>query len=371
MIGWEQAADKLIKVLNKAGYEAYIVGGAVRDRILQRPVKDIDLTTNASIESVQQLFPHHIDVGAKHGTVLVQKSGNRSPGSIEEDLSLRDYTINAMAINSEGVLIDPFDGKKDLHHKVLKVVNHCKKRLTEDPLRSLRGVRFSLHYDLQFDPFTKSLIDSTAPMINQIAVERIRSELDKIASEHLSKEKVSVLIHSSVIQQLPHFFSNKSEWLNKIQTYKMPFSIDRPLELWLMATIENRNSHAFHYYRCSNKLKKEAIHLTKAFHDLIHREWTNELVYRIGYKNIPIIEKLRALWLGEEKKVSDVYTIYGLLPIKNRQELVINGKDIVSFFPNIRGSLIGEYLRNIEHAVVNQEVKNNKNDIFEWLKRRV
>ena len=154
----------IIKNLQRHGYEAYAVGGCVRDSVLNRKPEDWDITTSAKPEQVKRIFRRTVDTGIEHGTVtvLIGKDGfevttyrvdglyedGRHPkevtftNQLEEDLKRRDFTINAMAYNDEARLVDPFGGMKDLNSHLIRCVGEPKERFSEDALRILRAVRF-------------------------------------------------------------------------------------------------------------------------------------------------------------------------------------------------------------------------------------
>lgn len=189
------------------GYEAYIVGGCVRDSVLSRKPEDWDITTSATPEQVKSLFPRTVDTGIEHGTVtvLVGKSGfevttyridgdyedSRHPKSVTftrnliEDLKRRDFTINAMAYNDEDRLIDPFGGMKDLNSHLIRCVGDPKERFSEDALRILRAVRFSAQLEFPIEEHTAAAIPELVPTLKKISAERIRTELVKLlVSDH-------------------------------------------------------------------------------------------------------------------------------------------------------------------------------------------
>lgn len=192
----------IIEILNQNGYEAYIVGGCVRDCLLSVEPKDWDITTNALPEDILKLFKHTVPTGLKHGTVTVilnekqfevttfridgEYLDNRHPkeviftDSLTEDLSRRDFTINAMAYNESIGLVDKFNGQKDLNSKIIRAVGDPDLRFNEDALRELRAVRFSsqLNFDIDKDTFISIL--KNAALIQKISAERIKDELCKI-----------------------------------------------------------------------------------------------------------------------------------------------------------------------------------------------
>ncbi|MCR5279475.1 MAG: CCA tRNA nucleotidyltransferase [Lachnospiraceae bacterium] len=195
-------AAKIIKVLEDAGHEAYVVGGCVRDSLLGRVPNDWDITTSAEPMKVKALFKRTFDTGIAHGTVSVlmgkeiyevttyridgEYEDSRHPkevsftGSLTEDLKRRDFTINAMAYNPEKGLVDEFGGIDDLENKVIRCVGNATERFSEDALRILRALRFSAQLDYTIEKETKEAIKDLAPTLKNISAERIREELEKL-----------------------------------------------------------------------------------------------------------------------------------------------------------------------------------------------
>lgn len=201
-INLPEKVNIIINCLQKHGFEAYAVGGCVRDSILGREPQDWDITTSAKPEQVKELFSHTIDTGIQHGTVTVmldhegfEVTTYRIDGEYEdarhpkeviftsqliEDLKRRDFTINAMAYNDKDGLVDAFDGIGDLQRKVIRCVGNPMERFTEDALRILRAVRFAAQLDCVIDPDTEAAITKLAPNLSKISAERIQVELVKL-----------------------------------------------------------------------------------------------------------------------------------------------------------------------------------------------
>lgn len=197
-----QNVKYIINELKINGHKAYAVGGCVRDMIRGLEPNDWDITTSARPEEIERIFSKTIATGIKHGTITVvitkeayevttfrtesEYEDFRRPKSvefvsdIEEDLSRRDFTINAMAYNEEDGLIDPFDGKVDLKNGIIRAVGKAEKRFSEDALRMLRAVRFSSRFGFHIEENTYNAIKKCAPLINNISKERIREELTGI-----------------------------------------------------------------------------------------------------------------------------------------------------------------------------------------------
>lgn len=192
----------IIQNLQLHGYEAYAVGGCVRDSILARRPEDWDITTSARPEEIKKLFKRTVDTGIEHGTVtvLIGKDSyevttyridgayedSRHPKevrftrSLEEDLRRRDFTINAMAYNDEVRLVDIFGGMQDLNHHLIRCVGDPKERFSEDALRILRAVRFSSQLNFPIESKTAEAVKELAPTLKNISAERIQAELVKL-----------------------------------------------------------------------------------------------------------------------------------------------------------------------------------------------
>lgn len=195
-------AKEIIEKLNKEGYEAYVVGGCVRDMLLGREPGDWDITTSALPWQVKQIFRRTIDTGIRHGTVTVMfgKEGyevttyridgqyldGRHPESVvftpdlREDLKRRDFTINAMAYNSQRGIVDEFGGQEDLKAGIIRCVGNPVDRFSEDALRILRAVRFSAQLGFRIEKGTYEAIVTIGPNLVHVSRERIQMELTKL-----------------------------------------------------------------------------------------------------------------------------------------------------------------------------------------------
>lgn len=213
----------IIHTLTAAGFEAYAVGGCIRDSLLGRIPQDWDITTSAFPEQVKALFRKTIDTGIKHGTVtvLMDREGfevttYRIDGEYEdarhpkeviftrnltEDLKRRDFTINAMAYNESNGLVDAFDGAGDLKRRVIRCVGNPRERFTEDALRMLRAVRFGAQLGFSIEEHTKVAIGELAPSLKRISAERIQTELVKLlVSDH--PEEVRTLYETGISREI-------------------------------------------------------------------------------------------------------------------------------------------------------------------------
>ena len=224
----DRNTGKILEMLESAGFEAYMVGGCVRDMMMGRIFHDTDITTNARPDEVAEVFSGYriIPTGIKHGTVTVLSEGvpyeittyridgeytdSRRPDSVEftrniaDDLSRRDFTVNAMAVDRHGNTVDLFGGKEDIENKVIRCVGSPQKRFEEDALRIMRAVRFASQLGFSIEENTSKAVHEMKGRLKNISRERVRDELDKIIC---GKDCIRVLMeYSDVITEIiPEF----------------------------------------------------------------------------------------------------------------------------------------------------------------------
>lgn len=222
------SAAEIIDKLNKHGYEAYIVGGCVRDMLLGREPGDWDITTSALPYQVKKVFRRTVDTGIQHGTVtvLMGKAGyevttyridgeyldGRHPDSVSftpdlrEDLKRRDFTINAMAYNSREGIVDAFGGREDLKAGIIRCVGNAQDRFLEDALRILRAIRFSAQLGFAVEEKTYEAIRAIAPNLVHVSKERIQAELTKLLiSRH--PERMALIWEAGISPYISPAFS--------------------------------------------------------------------------------------------------------------------------------------------------------------------
>lgn len=244
---WD-AARKVATQLENAGYRAYFVGGCLRDGLLGRPIRDIDIATDAKPEAVLSLFPKAVPTGVQHGTVTVivdgqsfevttfrQETGYRQHrwpqvtfvDDLHADLSRRDFTVNAMALGLDGRWYDPFDGLADLRRGQLRAVGDPNQRFTEDALRMLRTVRFAAQLNFQIEPLTWAAIVEHASLLAAISMERIQQELHRIMLSDRPDVGMRLLQESGLkkfIEPLAVIADWSSEQFRWLRTVSVPAS---------------------------------------------------------------------------------------------------------------------------------------------------
>lgn len=260
----------IITTLENAGYEAYAVGGCVRDTLLNKEPDDWDITTSATPEQAKALFPRTIDTGIQHGTITVlmgketyevttyridgEYEDSRHPkeviftSNLLEDLKRRDFTINAMAYNDRSGIVDAFDGMQDLENKIIRCVGNPTERFTEDALRMMRAVRFSGQLGYEIEPATAEAIKELAPTLSKISAERVCTELVKLmVSDH------------------PEYFRKAYE-LGMTKVFMPEFDA-------AMDTVQNNPHHCYNVgehnlHSLTHVRNDKVLRLTMLFHDL-------------------------------------------------------------------------------------------------------
>jgi tRNA nucleotidyltransferase (CCA-adding enzyme) len=364
----EEAGRYVITTLEEAGYSAYIVGGAVRDYCRGVRNRDIDVATSANVKEIQSLFKKTIDVGIKHGTLIVPVMGIAVEVStfkgqtIEEDLSKRDFTMNAMAIGRNGQLIDPFGGEKDLHQKLLRTIHNSDTPFIEDPLRLLRAVRFALTFNLKIDDTVQTHIINLANLIHNTAVERIASEIEKMTKSVMRRADWERLFSQPLIAELPFVF--KDEQLSKVLRDHREVSLfSSPLAWWAYALYQqshDKTRHALNFYKRSKELSKNVLMIHQSIDDYFKQGWQNWDVYRLGEERLHITMSLLDKLTKGDFNSTYWERKYVMLPIKTKQDMDIDGKILLHHYPDLTGWELGRILDQLEREIVAGVLKNHE-----------
>ena len=323
-----QKAAQILKTLNAAGYEAYVVGGCVRDSILGREPGDWDITTSALPEQVKELFRRTVDTGIQHGTVTVMmdKEGfevttyrvdgeyhdGRHPDavtftrSLEEDLKRRDFTINAMAYNDAEGLIDPFGGQQDLQQGILRAVGDPATRFEEDALRILRLYRFTARFSFAIDPPTGQAARALCAHLDCVSVERIEEELDKLLSAPKPGAYLEPEVLAFVLPELPP--DDLSEAREIIDA--LPAGAEEVTTRWaalLLPLGEDGTRKALKRLKCSNAVIDGVSTLVKE-----KAPCTPTLSLQakrlLGKYDLHTVQQLTALWSALQPERKDEFT---------------------------------------------------------------
>lgn len=384
-----QDALYIIHTIEEHGHEAYFVGGCIRDFLLHRPIGDIDITTSAKPEEIQSIFTDVIPVGIQHGTVIVRHnhtsyevttfrlegeySDQRHPDFVEfvdkidMDLARRDFTINALAMDKHGNIIDLFSGRNDLTNQVIRTVGNGHERFREDPLRILRAVRFSSQLGFTLANETLAAIREERQHIQGIAVERITVEITKLfAGKHVEHglqyfEDLDLSPYVPVFNEFHHLHT-LTHTITPVRSLAEIICLIHHLQPEL--TIKDIGKK----WKCSNKTLKEATQL----HDAVHYYESNGIDNLLIYKLLPNYEyafaRIVTILFRKSIETKPLQKMKQHLPIRSKNDLEITGHDILDMYPKERkGPWIHELLSNLEKLVVLGNIPNDKSKLKEWI----
>ncbi len=385
-------ATPLLEIIESAGYEAYFVGGSVRDSLLDREISDVDIATSALPDELKAIFPHTVDIGIEHGTILVIFKGTpyeittfrsesgysdyRRPDQVEfirslhEDLKRRDFTMNAIAMDRTGKYIDPFNGRRAIKEKKIITVGNPEERFGEDALRMMRAVRFVSQLNFSIDKETLSSLAAMPHLLEKIAVERKLSEFEKLLVGPSRKEAILILIQTGISNFLPGLIG-KNESMNKVvQCHLSNLSV---IEMWtlIIHQIGFNQEEASKFLRQWKLPVKEMKQILKTLSWLryrFHKNWTSLSAYDAGKEYMLSADRLVWSLKGLNKSTeAELIELYNHLPIKSRAELNLTGNNLLAWFNKKPGPWINNYLRLVEEKVLSGELENDEADIREWL----
>ena len=435
-------AKKIIEILEQAGYEAFAVGGCVRDFLMGRPCDDMDITTSARpAETEKILNDHHIkfiETGLKHGTITAVTDGgsfeittyrtdgvykdNRHPEHVEfvtdikEDLSRRDFTINAMAYNDRVGIVDLFGGRDDLDKKIIRAVGDPDKRFKEDALRIMRAIRFASVLSFDIETQTKKAIFNNKDLLKNVSYERIFAELSKLLlGENVFdvlmeyREIIGVVIPE--LQAIFHIPQNTKWHIYDVWKHTCKSVEAAPKDLALRLTMllhdigkayskttdENGTDHFKGHQKISAEYTKAVLKRLKVpneiydrvmflvpIHDMhigTDRKKIKKWLSKVGEDGLrDLIEVKRADKLAQnpemtERELSNLdVTQKELDRIIQEGEpftvkaLAVNGYDLISL--GYRGTEIGEKLAFLLQKVIDGELENDKESLMTYLKQK-
>ena len=382
-------AMPVLRTLEDAGFEAYFVGGSVRDVLLHRHVHDVDITTSAYPEEVKELFDKSIDTGIKHGTVTVLYGGEsyeittfrtesgyqdfRRPDhvtfvqNLDEDLKRRDFTINALAMDMHGDIVDLFNGIEDLKNHIIRAVGNPEKRFHEDALRMMRAVRFMSQLEFKLEEKTEQAIKDNHELLKKISVERIREEFVKMGLGPFSRQAFQIFLDTQLSEDVPDFAGKK----NLLQVYpQLKFSPTMETSLWaviiIVLKVSNENICKFmRDWKNSNAMTEKVEQIIKMFDLIADHVPTDYELFEAG-EDIIINTIDVADILGQPVSSEALVDRYLALPIKTPSELAVDGRFLIK--RGMRpGAQLGRTLNQIRKKVVACEIENSEEAIEQYL----
>lgn len=364
----------VLEKFNEAGYEAYFVGGCVRDYLLNDEFSDIDITTNALPEEVKQIFRKSIDTGIQHGTVtiLVDEDSfevttfrteddyinHRTPEKVEfvsdlkEDLDRRDFTINAMALDSSGKLYDYHCGERDLRNKVIKTVNNPNERFFEDALRMLRAFRFSSKLGFEIEENTLKAIKNNAELIKFVSIERIVNEFRKLLTGRGNKRSLELLLDSKLNNYIP--FLDEISKIIDFSNYTFCQS------LYILSKINDISFEKLKELKLSNKEIKQI-----KIYEKINEDFSSNIPLEIILYNYDVNDVTFIASYSNYCDKEDIEKIK--LPIKSFNDIAITSMEIISIIDKPAGPWIKEIIKKLEEDIILYKIDNTKKDILDFL----
>ncbi len=354
--------DKIIKSvlinLEKEGYEAYIVGGYVRDLLVGLSSYDIDICTNATPKDLMHIFPsssskniggisfkikeYHFEITTYREEI---KYKERRPvefnyvNNLIVDLQRRDFTINAICMNSKGETIDLVGGSKDLMASKVKMIGDTRKKIKEDPLRILRAIRIATILNFNLDATLYKEIKSNKGLILTLSSTRIKEELDKILLSKNVKKGLNLLKDLGILNLLKISNWEKITPVKSLEGMYAQLTIGYPIPF--------------------SKVEKNNL---SALKEILKKGYVDKLVmYEYGLYLSQIAGEILKM---NSKEISKIYRD---LPIHNQKEINIKAPDIVSLLNIDYSKKVREIIKELEILIINGKIRNKKNDLKKYI----
>lgn len=382
-------AQPVLQKIQAAGFEAYFVGGCVRDVLLHQSIHDVDIATSAYPSEIKELFSRTIDIGIEHGTVLVlwheeqyevttfrtesTYQDFRRPDqvtfvrSLAEDLKRRDFTMNALALAENGTIIDLFNGLSDINQKVVRAVGDANERFHEDALRMMRGLRFISQLDFTMAPDTLAAIEKHSQLLSFISIERIRIEWEKLVLGRARNRALRLFLATNCFLYCPQF-EQQIEGLQKfIELPEKQLTEVEAAWTLLMDCLdvpERQFVAFFKEWKLSNDTIKQIQKTYQGLQFRKHFPWNLWMVYTLGAEVVLRVESLLAYYNLEQSFVA-IEELVQLLPIESLKDLQVNGHDLQHTFQKKPGKWLSDTLHFLEKQVVEGAVANQKVELLQ------
>ncbi len=379
--------SKTIGRITEQGFEAYAVGGAVRDFLLDKEPLDWDIATSALPQDIIRILGEKncIPTGIKHGTVTYisdkhpieittfridgDYADNRHPNYVEfskdicDDLSRRDFTVNAMAYNTEAGILDPYGGQKDLNAKIIRAVGDPKKRFWEDALRIMRGLRFAAVLGFEIENNTKAAIQKQKNLLGNIAKERLQAELSKLVladhPEHILAEFADVF---------GEFLYGNKDFCKEVwaENAKKLYGCEKNLSLRLAVLLDGTSKDALPHQVLRNlKYDNKTVYTVKTLLSYIDLEIASEpiqikhILSEIGEDMLRLVLWAKTAKYNNSLNIEEVLNnITASNQCYCQKDLAIGGNDLIAL--GIHGTEIGRILKLLLNEVIEERCENEK-----------
>lgn len=378
-----EPARPVLQKIEDAGFEAYFVGGCVRDTILGDQIHDIDIATSAYPSEIKAIFQRTVDTGIEHGTVMILDHGTgyetttfrtesgyqdyRRPDkvtfvrSLAEDLKRRDFTINALALRENGEVVDLFDGLGDLKKRLIRAVGDPNERFNEDALRMMRAVRFASKLDFVIDGPTIDGIKKNAHLLEKIAVERTRVEFEKLLLGQNPPAGLKDFLETDLYKYCPAL-ANAKKQLSALLVNGNGWHLQNTNQVWGLMCVQlgltgNEVSSFLKKWKTSNDTIKQVKGIVAAIDAFRHHQLTAEVLFNAGWDVICDANQVAAIY-GWQEPVAKLEEAYQKLPIKSSKELAVDGRTLITKGGIKPGPALGKIIKQLTHEVVTGQVEN-------------
>lgn len=376
-----EAGIKVLEQIIDSGFEAFFVGGFVRDYILGVDSNDIDIATNALPNQIANIFKV-VNTGIKYNCVTINYEGytfetttyriegaytnNRHPSyivgeSLSDDLKRRDFTINAMAMDKNMKVIDLFDGLNDLKKGIIRTVYEPQRRFTEDALRMLRAAYFASKLGFEIDNETLLGMKSCSYLVQNLSSDRICWELEKLINSNYPKIGINYLIETNIAPYLSNFkkgiylFNEKN--LDKISWIEF-------LAICYFDDVTELSN--IHLKSNISSLVTLAINVAK---ENKKNEFSRHTLFEYGLNTVLVANKVNVLLFGSKNRETYINHEYSKLPIHSMSELAVTGIDIIDNITIKENRMISQILKEVKLLVLNDKLDNSKESILKYIKK--
>ena len=376
-----EAGIKVLEQIIDSGFEAFFVGGFVRDYILGVDSNDIDIATNALPNQIANIFKV-VNTGIKYNCVTINYEGytfetttyriegaytnNRHPSyvvgeSLSDDLKRRDFTINAMAMDKNMKVIDLFDGLNDLKKGIIRTVYEPQRRFTEDALRMLRAAYFASKLGFEIDNETLLGMKSCSYLVQNLSYDRICWELEKLINSNYPKIGINYLIETNIAPYLSNF--KKGIYLFNEKNLEKISWIEFLAICYFDDVTELSN---IHLKSNISSLVTLAINVAK---ENKKNEFSRHTLFEYGLNTVLVANKVNVLLFGSKNRETYINHEYSKLPIHSMSELAVTGIDIIDNITIKENRMISQILKEVKLLVLNDKLDNSKESILKYIKK--
>ncbi len=374
----------LLRLLIDNGYEAHIVGGAVRDALLNRAIHDYDITTNATPEQMKQIFHSYqvLETGIKHGTLTVMNEqpveittyrfekdydDHRHPSSVvfttslKQDCARRDFTINALCYNETDGIVDFFGGQEDLNHRIIRAIHDPNERFNEDALRILRALRQAAELGFTIEQDTQKAIHAKYQDLSYVSKERIQEELSRLLTSKNPKV---------IIDQYPDVFSYIMN--DTYSTVGLTTDCSAlPVRLALLLQNAQNPKNVLTSLKYSNDMQRRVLNLIA----LKDESLDNRIrLKKVLCKLIVPFDTYLAFRSAMDISLNtaQILSLYQSIKVNNEcyrmDQLCIHGNDVMAL--GLKGKTIRDALESCLSPVIEEKIKNDPQECIRWIKQR-